>query len=77
MSKATKPTDEVYFVEYLTYRTTNTALVIASNPIQARNRLEDKLTDEQLEGFKLDSVRIKGVLRDRVKEAQDNGVAAL
>lgn len=77
MSKATNPTDEAYLVAYEANELTNKAIVIASNPFQARRKLERELLIEETPDLDLNSFQVRGVLRDAVHEAQETGVFVL
>jgi hypothetical protein len=69
--------DTAYIVSYKKYRSSHKALVIASNPIRACEKLKESLSGEAVWGFSESSVSVNGELPDLVKEAQDNGVAEL
>jgi len=75
--KLTKPTDEAYIVAYERDGVDQRALIIAQSPFQAKQKLLDHFDEREIAGVSTRSLHIKGVLRDCVKEAQDNGVAAL
>lgn len=77
MSKAPRPGDEAYIASYEDGGIERRALVIAANPIQARKRLEEYADQEDLSRFEPGTIVIRGVLRDRVEEAQNTGIAAL
>lgn len=70
-------TDTAYLVSYSKYRQEFTALVIAPNPVRAKAMLDDHLEGRDREGFKPESVTVTGELKDRVKTAEANGVAAI
>lgn len=76
-SETTKPTDEAYIVAYERDGIDQRALIIAPTPFQAKSRLLDHFEDENITGVNRRSLHIKGVLRDRVGEAEKIGVSLL
>lgn len=75
--KPTRPSDKAYLLTFRRYEDYDTALVIASNPLQARAKLLESLTDRQGEGLYEDSIQVTGELRDYVKTAEADGSVIL
>lgn len=74
---STKPSDTAYLLTFRRYEDSDTALVIAPNPIQARKKLVESLRDYEKWGLDEDSIEVSGELRDRVKTAEENGAVVL
>jgi hypothetical protein len=77
MTNTTTAADEAYIMSYEQNGVSNRAVVVAGNPLKARNKLEEFIIEHETNEFNLNSIAIRGVMRKFVHEAQERGVAEL